>query len=52
MVELEEIAEDLIGRSAVKIVDHFFMRAVQLIVVLLVGFGLIAIVVVQLWKRK
>jgi hypothetical protein len=51
MVELEEIAEDLIGRSAVKIVDHFFMRAVQLIVVLLVGFGLIAVVVVRMWKR-
>ena len=52
MVELEEIAEDLIGRSAVKIVDHFFMRALQLLAVLLIGFGLIAIVVVQLWKRK
>jgi len=25
MVELEEIAEDLIGRSAVKIVDHFYL---------------------------
>ena len=51
MVELEGIAEDLIERSAVKIVDHFFMRALQLIAVLLVGFGLIAIVVVLLWKR-
>jgi hypothetical protein len=51
MVELEEIAEELIGRSAVKIVDHFFMRALQLLAVLLIGFGLIA-AVVQLWKRK
>jgi len=50
--ELESIAEDLIERSAVKIVDHFFKRALQLVALLLVGLGLIAMVVVMLWRRK
>jgi len=45
------MVDELVERSAVKVVDHFFMRALQLIAVLLVGFGLIAIVVVRMWKR-
>jgi len=40
-------------RSPVRIAQYrFYIRAEDLIVILLVGFGLIAIVVVQLWKRK
>jgi len=50
--ELEELAEDLIERSAVKIVDHFFIRAVQLLAIGLVGFALAAVVVVLIWKRR
>lgn len=52
MDELEVMVDDLVGRSAVKIVDHFFLRAVQLVAVLLVGIALIAVVVVMLWKKR
>jgi len=52
MLELQAMAETLIDRSAVTIVDHFFLRAVQLLAILLVGLGLIAVIVVVLWKRK
>jgi hypothetical protein len=52
MVELEKMVDQLVERSAVKVVDHFFMRALQLVTILLVGLGLIAVVVVVLWKRK
>jgi len=51
MVELENMVDELVERSAVKVVDHFFVRVLQLIVVLLVGLGLIAVVVVRMWKR-
>lgn len=50
--ELEEIAGELIERSAVKIVDHFFIRAVQLLAIGLGGLALIAGIVVVLWRRK
>lgn len=52
MVELEEMVGDLVEQSAIKVVDHFFMRALQLLAILLVGLGLIAVVVVLIWKRK
>jgi len=52
MVELERMAEALIDRSAAKIVDHFFLRAVQLLAIMLVGIALIAVVIVVLWKRN
>ena len=52
MVELENMVDELVERSAVKVVDHFFMRALQLLTILLVGLGIIAAVVVLLWKRK
>jgi hypothetical protein len=52
MVELEEMVGDLVERSAIKVVDHFFVRAVQLLAILLVGLALIAVVVGLLWKRK
>jgi len=52
MIELQAMAEGLIDRSAVTIVDHFFLRAVQLLAILLVGLGLIAVVLVLLWRRK
>lgn len=52
MVDLEEMVDGIVERSAVKVVDHFFMRAVQLVAVLLVGLAIIAVVVVLLWKRK
>lgn len=41
MLELQAMAEALIDRSAVKIVDHFFLRAVQLVAIVLVGLGLV-----------
>ena len=52
MVELEAMVGKLVEESAIAVVDHFFIRAVQLIAILLVGIGLIAVVVVVLWKRK
>ena len=52
MVELEEMVDQLVERSAIKIVDHFFVRAMQFVAVLLVGLGLIAVILVLLWKRK
>lgn len=52
MTDFDEIAEGLIERSTVRIVDHFFVRALQLVALLLVGLGLIAVVVVLIWKRK
>ncbi len=52
MAEVDELAEQIIERSSVKIVDHFFMRALQLLAIGLVGLGLIAVVVALIWKRK
>ena len=52
MNELEVMIDDLVEKSAVKIVDHFFIRALQLLAIGLIGFALIAVVVVVLWKRK
>jgi hypothetical protein len=52
MTELDQILDGLVERSAIKVVDHFFMRALQLVAILLVGLALIAIVVVAVWKRK
>lgn len=52
MDELEVMVDELVERSAVKVVDHFFIRAVQLLAILLVGIGLIAVVVVLIWKRQ
>jgi len=52
MVELEEMVGGLVERSAITVVDHFFMRAAQLLAILLVGLGLIAVFIVMLWKRK
>jgi uncharacterized coiled-coil protein SlyX len=52
MDELDEMVDGIVERSAVKIVDHFFVRAVQLLAILLVGLALIAVVAVTLWKRK
>jgi hypothetical protein len=52
MNELEVMIDDLVEKSAVKIVDHFFIRAVQLLAILLVGIALIAVVVVLVWKRR
>jgi hypothetical protein len=52
MDELDEMVDGIIERSAVKIVDHFFLRAAQLVAVLLVGLTVIAVAVVMLWKKK
>lgn len=52
MDELEIMVDELVERSAVKVVDHFFVRAVQLLAIALVGFALIAVVVVLVWKRR
>lgn len=52
MVELEEMVGELVERSAIKVVDHFFIRAVQLVAILLIGIALIAVVLVLLWKKK
>ncbi len=52
MVEFEEMVDGLVERSATKVVDHLFMRALQLVGLILLGIALIAIVVVVLWKRK
>lgn len=52
MDELETMVGELIEHSAVKIVDHFFLRAVQLLAIGLIGIGLIAGVAVVLWKRS
>ena len=46
------MVDQLVERSAIKIVDHFFVRAMQFVAVLLVGLGLIAVILVLLWKRK
>ena len=52
MVEFEVMVDTLVEKSAVKIVDHFFVRAMQFVAILLVGLGLIAVILVLLWKRK
>lgn len=52
MDELENMVDELVEESAIRIVDHFFVRTLQLVALLLVGLGLIAVVVVLLWKRK
>jgi len=52
MDELENMVDELVEKSAIKIVDHFFVRTLQLVAMLLVGLALIAVVVVLLWKRK
>jgi hypothetical protein len=52
MVELEEMVGELVERSAITVVDHFFMRAMELLAILLVGIALIAVVVVLVWKRR
>jgi hypothetical protein len=52
MEELDEMIDGIVERSAVKVVDHFFLRAVQLLAILLAGIALIAVVVVLIWKRK
>lgn len=52
MIELEEMVDGLVERTAVKVVDHAFLRAVQLVAILLIGIALIAVVVVVLWKKK
>jgi len=52
MDELEIMVDELVERSAARVVDHFFVRAVQLLAIALVGMGLIAVVVVALWKRQ
>jgi len=52
MDEFEVMVDALVEKSAVKIVDHFFMRAVQLLAIALIGFALIAVVVVLVWKRR
>jgi hypothetical protein len=51
MIELEEMVGGAVERSAVKVVDHVFLRAVQLVAILLIGIALIAVVLVLLWKR-
>jgi hypothetical protein len=51
MDEFDEMIDGIVERSAVKVVDHFFLRAVQLLAILLVGMALIAVVVVLIWKR-
>ena len=52
MDELENMVDELVEESAIRIVDHFFVRTLQLMALLLVGLGFIAVVVVLLWKRK
>ena len=52
MHELEAMVDDLVETSVLKVVDHFFMRAVQLLVILLVGLGAIAFVAVLVWKKR
>ncbi len=52
MVELEEMLGGLVERSAIKVVDHFFVRTMQLVAILLVGIAVIAVVVVMLWKKR
>jgi hypothetical protein len=52
MAELDEMANGIIERSAVKIVDHFFGRAVQLLAIMLVGLALIAVAAVVIWRRN
>ncbi len=52
MDELDGIIDGIVERSAIKVVDHFFIRAVQLLAILLVGIALIAVVVVLVWKRR
>jgi len=52
MAELEEMVDGIVERSAVKVVDHFFIRAVQLLAIGIVGLGLVAIALVLLWRRK
>jgi hypothetical protein len=52
IAELEAMADRLVERSAVGVVDHFFLRAVQLLAIGLIGFALIAVTIVAMWKRK
>lgn len=52
MAEFDEMVDGIVEVSAVKIVDHFFIRAVQLVAVLLVGLALIAVLTAVLWRRK
>ncbi|MEX1312498.1 MAG: hypothetical protein AB1Z65_18910 [Candidatus Sulfomarinibacteraceae bacterium] len=52
MDDLDEMVDGIVERSAVKIVDHFFLRAAQLLAIGLVGLAVIAVAVVMLWKRK
>jgi hypothetical protein len=52
MDDLEAMVDDLVERSTAKIVDHFFLRAAQLVAVLLVGLAFIAVGAVMLWKKS
>jgi hypothetical protein len=52
MDELETMVDDLVERSAFKLIDHLFVRAAQLVAVLLVGLTFIAVGAVMLWKKK
>ena len=52
MDELDEMVDGIVERSAVKIVDHFFLRAVQLLAIGLVGLAFIAVGAVMLWKKS
>ena len=52
MDELDVMVDGIIERSAVKIVDHFFLRAVQLLAIGLVGLAFIAVGAVMLWKKS
>jgi hypothetical protein len=51
MVQLKEMVDDVVENTAFKLVDHFFLRAVQLVAILLAGLGLIAVLIAMLWKR-